>query len=157
MKTISLFGLLLSIGISPAWSESTVTAFNGKLPDPTYIDLGSAGDSAGDQRIWQVMGKTKEDQVVIMTLIMTTTSQPEEGSDVETRLTEAVFSFGEGTGDSVLFGGTGSYPKAGSTVKANATLERAILGGTGKYAGAKGTVLTTYLPDGTWQHFFRIE
>ena len=157
MKTLSLLCLGLSLCISPAWAESTVTATNGKLPDPTYIDLGQAGDSVGDQRIWQVLGKTPEDQVVIMTLIMTTTSQPEQGADVETRLSEAVFSFGEGTGDSLLFGGTGTYPKAGSTVTANATLERAILGGTGKFAGAKGTVLTTHLPDGTWQHVFRID
>ena len=103
------------------------------------------------------MGKTPEDQVVILTLIMTTTSQPKQGADVETRLSEAVFSFGEGTGDSLLFGGAGSYPKAGSTFKANATLERAILVGTGKYAGAKGTALTRHLSDGTWQHVFRID
>lgn len=91
MKTFFRLDLFLSVGISPAWAESTVTAINGKLPAPTYTDLGPAGDSAGDQRIWQVAGKTEDDQVVIMTMIMTTTSQPEQGADVETRVTEAVF------------------------------------------------------------------
>jgi hypothetical protein len=157
MKTSSLLCLFLFTGISPAWAGSTVTATNGMLPDPTYIDMGDAGDSVGDQRIWQVAGKAQDDQVVTMTMIMTTTSQPGQSSDVETRLSQAVFAFGEGTGDTVLFSGTGTYPKAGSTVKARATLERAILGGTGKYAGAKGTVLTTHLSDGTWQHVFQIE
>jgi len=157
MKTSSLLCLFLCTAISPAWAESTVTATNGLLPDPTYIDLGEAGDSVGDQRIWQVRGKGQDDQVVIMTMIMTTTSQPGQSSDVETRLSQAIFAFGEGTGDTLLFSGTGIYPKAGSTVKAHATLERAILGGTGIYAGAKGTVVTTHLSDGTWQHVFRIE
>lgn len=157
MKTSSLLGLFLCAGISPAWAGSTVTATNGLLPDPTYIDLGDAGDSVGDQRIWQVTGTGQDDQIVTMTMIMTTTGQPGQSSDVETRLSQAIFAFGEGTGDTVLFSGTGTYPKAGSTVKAHATLERAILGGTGTYAGAKGTVVTTHQPDGTWQHVFRFE
>ena len=48
-------------------------------------------------------------------------------------------------------------PKAGSTVKADATLGRSILGGTGKFSRAKGTVLTTHLSDRTWQHSLRMQ
>ena len=157
MKTSSLLCFLLFAGTSPAWAESTVTATNGLLPEPTYIDMGDAGDSVGDQRIWQVTGKGPDDQIVTMTMIMTTTSQPGQSSDDETRLSQAIFAFGEGTGDTVLFSGTGIYPNAGSTVKAHATLERAILGGTGKYAGVKGSVVTKHQPDGTWQHVFHFE
>ena len=37
------------------------------------------------------------------------------------------------------------------------TLERAIIGGTGKYAGANGTVFSTHLADGSWEHVFKVE
>ena len=43
MKTSSLLCLFLFTGIAPAWAGSTVTATNGILPDPTYIDMGDAG------------------------------------------------------------------------------------------------------------------
>ena len=71
---------------------------------------------------------------------MTTTAQSEDLAQLDRRMTDAVFAFG-----------------GGSTVKVSETLERAIIGGTGKYAGAKGTVFSTHLADGTWQHVFKVE
>ena len=90
-----------------------------------------------------------------MDWLMITTAQPAATPDLENRMTSAVFSFGGS--DRVLLEGIGTYPKAGATVKVDATLERAIIGGTGKYAGARGTVMTTHLPDGSWQHVLNLQ
>jgi hypothetical protein len=92
-----------------------------------------------------------------MDFIMTTTGQSDDPSGFDSRMTDAVFSFGEGSGDTLLVHGIGLYPKNGSTVKVSSTLERAIVGGTGKFAGASGAVLSTHLADGTWQHVFNVK
>lgn len=157
MKKLVLSFVLLSALAAPAFAGATVTVTHGKVPDPTYLDLGPAGDSVGDQRIWEFPGKTAEGEAVLMDWLITTTGQPDPATGLENRMTSAVFSFGSGTGDRIMVEGIGPYPTAGSTVKVDATLERAIVGGTGRYAGAKGTVVTTHLPDGSWQHVLRID
>lgn len=157
MKTLLLPGMMLALLATPALAGSTVTVTHGKTPDPTYIDLGPEGDSAGDQRIWEFAGQTEAGEPVTMDWLMITTGQPETASGLENRLTSAVFSFGSQTSDRILVQGIGLYPKQGSTVKVDATLERAIIGGTGKYAGATGTVITTHLEDGTWRHVLNIK
>lgn len=153
-KLVLSFAALLAFA-APALAGATITVTHGKTPDPTYIDLGPAGDSVGDQRIWEFPGKTAEGGDVVMDWLMITTAQPAATPDLENRMTSAVFSFGGS--DRVLLEGIGTYPKAGATVKVDATLERAIIGGTGKYAGARGTVMTTHLPDGSWQHVLNLQ
>lgn len=148
---------LLAMLATPVLAGSTITVTHGKTPDPTYIDLGPAGDSAGDQRIWEFGGATAEGEPVLMDWVMTTTGQPQAATGVEHRMTSAVFSFGSATSDRILIQGIGLYPTQGSTVKIDATLERAVIGGTGKYSGARGTVVTTHLQDGTWRHVFNLQ
>jgi hypothetical protein len=159
MKTFNfLLAALLVLPLSTAaLAQSSVTVIHGKTPDPTFIDLAEPGDSVGDQRIWHFDGKTSEDQPVTMDWIMTTTSKPTGSDALESRVTSAVFSFPGGGSDRILVQGIGFYPAAGSTVKTDATLERAIIGGTGKYAGAKGMMLTTHLPDGSWTHVLKLD
>lgn len=155
-KLIFTFATLTAIG-SAAFAETTITVTHGKTPDPTYLDLGAAGDSVGDQRIWEFPGKTADGAPVVMDWVMTTTGLPDVAAGLESRMTTAVFSIGDRTGDRILVQGIGMYPTKGSTVKVDATLERAIIGGTGKYAGAKGTAVTTHLDDGTWRHVLNIQ
>jgi hypothetical protein len=157
MKTLIVPAMMLALLATPALSDSSVTVTHGKTPDPTYIDLGPAGDSAGDQRIWEFGGQTAEGEPVVMDWLMITTGQPEAASGLESRMTSAVFSFGSGTNDRILVQGIGLYPVHGSTAKIAATLERAIIGGTGKYAGATGIVVTTHLEDGTWRHVLNVK
>jgi hypothetical protein len=157
MKTFILPTMMLALLATPALSASSVTVKHGKTPDPTYIDLGTAGDSTGDQRIWEFGGQTAEGEPVRMDWLMITTGQPDAASGLESRMTSAVFAFGSQTSDRILVQGIGFYPTQGSTVKVAAELERAIIGGTGKYAGVTGSVVTTHLEDGTWQHVFSIE
>jgi hypothetical protein len=149
--------VLLAALAQPALSAETITVLHDKVPAPTLIDLGPAGDSAGDQRIWHFLGNAEGGGSVNIDFIMTTTARSDDPAQLDRRMTDAVFSFGEGPGDSLLVHGIGLYPKNGSTVKVSETLERAIIGGTGKYAGARGTVFSTHLADGTWQHVFKVE
>jgi hypothetical protein len=88
---------------------------------------------------------------------MTTTSSFDQTTQLESRLTNGVFLFGDGSSDHILIEGVGLYPASGSTVEVASTLERAITGGTGKFAGARGTVMSTHLSDGTWEHVFSLE
>ena len=157
MSKLAGFLLPLLCCASVAWGQTTVTVMHGEVPAPTVIDLGVAGESAGDQRIWHYTGTTPEDQVVMMDWIMTTTAASDQTTPLESRVTNGVFSFGEATSDRILIQGIGQYPASGSTVKVASTLERAIIGGTGSFAGAQGTVMTTHLPDGTWQHVFSLD
>ena len=157
MKKSILSLVVLAAFAQPAFSAETITVTHSKVPAPTLIDLGPAGDSAGDQRIWHFLGTAPGDVAVSIDFIMTTTAQSEDPAQLDSRMTDAVFSFGQGTADTLLVHGIGLYPKNGSTVKVSQTLERAIIGGTGKYAGANGTVFSTHLADGTWQHVFHVK
>ena len=157
MSKLAGFLLPLLCCASVAWGQTTVTVTHGEVPPPTFIDLGVAGDSVGDLRIWHFTGKTADDLAVTMDWTMVTTAASDETTQLESRLTKGVFLFGQGTSDHILIEGIGLYPASGSTVKVEGTLERAILGGTGTYGGARGTVMTTHLADGTWQHVFSLE
>lgn len=134
----------------PAVAEQSLTISHGPVPTPTYIDLGAPGDSVGDQRIWQFNGQTDDKQIVVLDFVMTTTGQAASG--MESRVTLGVFSVGQDAQNTILIQGVGLYPKAGSTLKSDVALQRAVIGGTGKYAGAVGTVISTHLPNNTWQH-----
>ena len=76
---------------------------------------------------------------------------------MESRVTFAVFSFDGASQDTILIQGMGLYPMAGSTLKSNAVLQRAVIGGTGKYVDAMGSVTSTHLADNTWQHVFNLK
>jgi len=155
-KLVLTLAMLLTLA-GPAVAGQTITLTHGKTPDPTYIDLGAPGGSVGDQRIWQFSAKTSDGEVVVMDWVMLTMGTVDGSPEVDRRMTSAVFSFSNGPSDRILIEGIGLYPASGATVKVDATLERAVIGGTGKYAGAQGTVMTTHLEDGSWQHVLRLE
>lgn len=157
MIRLSLLATLFCATLTPVFAATTLTVTHGQTPDPTYIDLGVEGDSVGDQRIFEFEGRTTEGDAVTLDFLMTTMGLPDDGMEFENRMTVAIFSFGNETGDRVMFEGMGQYPRAGSTVKVDAAVERAIIGGTGKYTGVHGTVLSTHLADGSWQHVLSFE
>jgi hypothetical protein len=157
MKNLALAFALLSAFTVPALAGDTITLTHGKAPNPTYIDLGTPGESIGDQRIWQFDARNAEGEVVVMDWAMVTMGDVDGSPGVERRMTSAVFSFSSSPSDTILVQGIGFYPASGATVKIDASLERAIIGGTGKYAGARGTLMTTHLSDGSWEHVVRLQ
>lgn len=148
---------LLSTFTASALAGPTITVTHGKAPDPIYIDLGTPGESVGDQRIWQFKAKDSSGDFVVMDWVMLTMGTGDGSPEIERRMTSAVFGFSSSPSDRLLVEGIGLYPTTGATVKIDVTLERAIVGGTGKYAGARGTVLTTHMDDGYWQHELRLQ
>jgi len=147
-KLVLSFAVLTAFAM-PAFAGETITVTHGKTPDPTYIDLGPAGDSVGDQRIWEFPGKTAEGGDLVMDWLMITTGQAEASPDLENRMTSAVFSFGGS--DRILLEGIGVYPRAGATVKVDATLERTLHGDRGAVRLCDWSIAERHLPDGTWQ------
>ena len=145
-----------TVGLAGCGSDDdTVTVTHGPVPAPVLIDLGDEGPSVGDQRIFHfeaASGDTK----VMTDWIMTTTAIDSPDASVETRMTSAVFLFGD-LDDSLVLQGTGWYPGEGATLEVSATLVRAIIGGTGRYEGATGHVESTRNPDDTWVHVFHID
>ena len=157
MKNIATVAVCLSALAIPAHADSTLTVSHGEVTAPTYIDLGDPGQSVGDQRIWHYDGQDDKNAKVTMDWVMTTTATTNKPDTLESRITLGILTFSSGTQDRLLLQGIGLYPTAGSTLKADTTLERAIIGGTGQFSGASGTVVTTHLDDGTWKHVFRIK
>ena len=140
-----------------AVAAESLTVTHAATPAPTYLDLGAAGDSVGDVRIWHFNGVTQLDKPVVMDWTMTTTSKDVVELGVESRVTLAVFTFGTSNQHQLIIQGVGSYPNEDSTFKPSSTLERAIIGGTGNYAGASGSVLTVHHGDGSWSHTFQFK
>lgn len=157
MKTIAAAVVILSALAVPASADSTITVSHGEVAAPTYIDLGVSGQSVGDQRIWHYDGQDDKSAKVTMDWVMTTTATTNTPDTFESRITLGIFTFSSDAQDRLLIQGIGLYPTAGSTLKADTTLERAIIGGTGQFSEASGTVVTTHLDDGTWKHVFRID
>jgi len=157
LKKIVLAFLVICAFPLQAFCGEAITVVHGKVPAPTLIDLGPVGESVGDVRIWHFLGATPDGLPIMMDFIMTTTFTSDDPTELDSRMTDAVFSFGEGTGNSLVVHGIGGYPRNGSTVEVSSTLERAIIGGTGAYAGASGSVVSTHLEDGTWTHEFNLK
>ncbi len=134
----------------------TVIVAHPATPAPTYLDLGAAGESAGDVRIFNFPGTTDDGAPVRTDWIMTTTAidMPEAG--VETRIAKGVFTFGD-EGDQLILEGAALYPGEGATLAPATRVVRSIIGGSGAYAGASGSVESVRADDGSWTHTFTID
>lgn len=152
MRYLSLLIAFTHVLPGFALASENLIVSHGATPQPVYLDLGEIGDSVGDQRIFSFDGVSSEGTAVAMQWVLTTTGEGENG--VDTRMTEAVFVFSGEKAGSLLVSGVGIYPKQGSTVKVDSMLERAVVGGTGWFSGARGTLVSTHLPDNTWKHEF---
>jgi len=157
MKRLFLFAISVLLFTASALANTALTITHGPVPAPTYIDLGEAGDSVGDVRIWRFAGTSSSDEAVMMDWLMTTTGHADHTTELESRLTLSVVSFDDKGKDTILIQGVGFYPVTGSTLKSDVTLQRAVTGGTGRYAGARGIVTSTHLADGSWQHIFDLK
>jgi hypothetical protein len=142
---------------SAAHAQRTITVTHPEVSKPTLIDLGTPGESVGDQRLWHFKAVTSDGIAVRTDWIMTTTGINTADKGVESRITTGVFTFGDGTDNQILLQGVAFYPGEGATLKLSSRTLRAVVGGTGKYAGARGWVESLHRPDGTWAHIFHLK
>jgi hypothetical protein len=157
MKRLFFYTISMLFFSGSALASTTLTVTHGPTPAPTILDMGEPGDSVGDVRIWRFRAKSSNNKAVMMDWLMTTTGYAKHTTELESRITLSVVSFDDKGKDTIQLQGVGLYPIAGSTLKTEATLQRAVIGGTGKYAGASGTVTSAHLTDGSWQHVFDLE
>ncbi|MDG2046513.1 MAG: hypothetical protein P8J79_04785 [Halioglobus sp.] len=157
MEKLFLYVSATLLFCGSALANTTFSITHGPTPAPTILDMGQQGDSVGDVRIWRFSAKSSDNQDVMMDWLMTTTGYAAHTTELESRVTLSVVSFDDKGKDTIQLQGVGLYPIIGSTLKSEDTLERAVIGGTGKYVGASGSVTSTHLTDGSWQHVFHLE
>jgi len=133
-------------------AERMVTVTHPEIPAATLLDHGAPGQSIGDIRLWHFKANTDDGTEVMTDWIMTTTGVNTLPPGVESRITSAVFSFGDGTKDQIIIQGVAMYPSTRASLVESSPTARAITGGTGKFAGVGGWVETTHHKDGTWKH-----
>jgi quercetin dioxygenase-like cupin family protein len=143
----------LAFGADAGSAPPDLTVLHGPVTT-TLTTPGSDGHQLGDLRV--VSLETTDDAGapsgrIDATLITTAIDVPNPGDEI--RISELVFTLGEGS-DQIVIGGSARYPAAGSTIEIDSSTVRPILGGSGAYAGARGWVVTTHLPDGSWTHEF---
>ena len=134
----------------------TLTITHPPVPTPTLVDVGEAGESPGDVRIFHFGAETADGTDVVVDWVMTTTAIDAPETGVDSRLNYGVFSVGDTTNQIVLHG-VALYPRAGATLKAASTAVRVVTGGSGRFAGARGWVESTHHDDDTWTHVFHLD
>jgi hypothetical protein len=73
-----------------------------------------------------------------------------------TETVQGLLTYEFGPGNEIVVGGLSAYPlKATGLIKGKKFM-RPVLGGSGKYNGAKGTVTSTQLKDGSYDQVFRL-
>lgn len=134
-------------------ARRAVTVSHGPVTPAAIIDNGTAGDSAGDERIFAFTGTDDRGRAVHLDWTMTTTGIGFPEAGLQTRITNGLFSWPD-IDTQLTLNGVGIYPNAGSVFVVASTLERPLVGGSGEYAGANGWVISDHLPDGNWTHTF---
>ena len=134
-------------------ARRAVTVAHGPVTPVAVIDNGTAGDSAGDERIFAFTGTDDRGRAVHIDWTMTTTGIDAPEAGLQTRINNGVFSWPD-VNTQLTLNGIGVYPNAGSVFVVASTLERPLVGGSGEYAGANGWVFSDHLTDGNWTHTF---
>jgi hypothetical protein len=140
-----------------AHAQRVITVNHPEIPKPTLIDLGTPGNSVGDQRLWHFKATASDGTAVRTDWIMTTIAidAPEKG--FESRITVGVFSFGDSTEHQIVLQGVALYPGEGAALERSSKTLRAVVGGTGKYSNAQGWVESSHRADGSWAHVFHLK
>jgi len=119
----------------------------------TLTTEGSDGHQLGDFRLVSLSVNDVDGRVIgrmDATLLTTAIDTPAPGDEI--RISELVFTLD--SGDVVIIGGSGLYPKQAGTFKAGSTLVRPIKGASGRFAGYTGWGESEHLEDGSWIHSF---
>ena len=134
-------------------ARRAVTVFHGPVAPVALVDNGTAGDSAGDERIFAFGGTDDRGRAVHVDWTMTTTGMDVPEAGLQTRINNGIFSWPD-VNTQMTLNGIGVYPNSGSVLVTSARLDRPLVGGSGEYAGANGWVLSDHLENGDWTHTF---
>jgi len=143
-----------AVGFSllPAKSDEVFKVYH-VATSTTLTTEGSDGHQLGDFRLVSLSVADVDGNAIgrlDATLLTTAIDTPAPGDEI--RVSELVFTLD--SGDVVIIGGSGLYPKQAGTFKVGSTLVRPIKGTSGRFAGYTGWGESEHLEDGSWIHSF---
>jgi hypothetical protein len=129
------------------------------IQDPPSLraaDGGSPGVSVGDTLFYEahITGEHGESGMLTGVLMSADVADPETGDLDADRLGQ--LSYDLGNGNTLLAIGETVYRAENVEISANVPQLRAVVGGTGSFMGARGQVMTTRNPDGSYRHEFTL-
>ena len=136
----------------PAKADEVFKVYHGAT-STTLTTEGSDGHQLGDFRLVSLSVADVDGNAIgrmDATLLTTAIDTPAPGDEI--RISELVFTLD--SGDVVIIGGSGLYPKQAGTFKAGSSLVRPIKGTSGRFAGNTGWGESEHLEDGSWIHSF---
>lgn len=147
---------LPAIAVAHADRQTHTLVLNQQPPSLRPVDGGAAGVSVGDVLFYEapITGEHGESGTLTGLLMMADVADPETGDLDADRLGQ--LSFDLGNGNSLLAIGETVYRSENIEMTANLPQLRAVVGGTGVFMGARGQVLTTRNPDGSYRHEFTL-
>jgi hypothetical protein len=150
ISVVAVFAVLVPMA-SAATGGSTTLKFMTTNSKATYIDVGTPGTSPGDVLAYEgdvvLKGKT------VGRLYGVNTSVSIQG---EVNIVSGQGTFELGGKNSITVAGVSRLKVGATGLTVGEATTRTIIGGTGKYAGARGTLVTTPQPNGTYRHIAHI-
>lgn len=147
---------VLGTPTASADKQTHTLVLNQAPPSLRPVDGGVPGVSAGDILFYEarITGEHGESGMLTGVLMTADVADPETGDLDADRLGQ--LSFDLGGGNTLLAIGETVYRAGNAEITANLPQLRAVVGGTGSFMGARGQVMTTRNPDGSYRHEFTL-
>ena len=125
-------------------------------PTIIHVDVGAEGHTHGDIMAFTASFVTEDGKTGIMRGIIMTVDipLPSSGKVLHDRLAQIVVEFGEA--DTLVIGGSATYPTGDGEMFTDSPQLRAVICGTGRFIGARGQVATVRLNTGLYEHRFTL-
>lgn len=149
-------GAAAAIPVAWADQQTHTLVLNQDPPSLRTVDGGASGVSAGDTLFYEarITGEHGESGMLTGVLMTADVADPETGDLDADRLGQ--LSYDLGNGNTLLAIGETVYRAENLEISANLPQLRAVVGGTGSFMGARGQVMTTRNPDGSYRHEFTL-
>jgi hypothetical protein len=138
--------LIVAATAADAARAASLTLESG-VPTFSVVDLGASGHSAGDLNVFQSSVSPAGRLLGIQTTLALTS---------DTQIVQGVLTFDLPEGQIAVSGVSRLDPQTTGLLTGQA-FTRAVVGGTGAYAGARGEVVSTRRPDGSYDQRFTFD
>lgn len=154
--TLACAAAVIGMPLAGADKQTHTLVLNQDPPSLRPVDGGSSGVSVGDTLFYEahITGEHGENGMMTGVLMTADVANPETGDLDADRLGQ--LSFDLGGGNTLLAIGETVYRADNVEISANMPQLRAVVGGTGSFMGARGQVMTTRNPDGSYRHEFTL-